>query len=114
MKTQDATKSAKTKTGRLKAKVLGAYYGHPIKDMKLICITGTAGKTEVANFVHEILKAACQPASENARTIWAPIPRDPPVISTVRTPLRLLFRRPLAAAVRRWIPRNYSIGAGKL
>ena len=63
MKTQDKTTSAKTKTGRIKAKLLGAYYGHPIKDMKLICITGTAGKTEVANFVHEILKAAGQPVS---------------------------------------------------
>ena len=63
MKKQATTNSAKTKTGRLKAKFLGAYYGHPIKDMKLICITGTAGKTEVANFVHEILKAAGQPAS---------------------------------------------------
>ena len=63
MKKQATTNSAKTKTGRLKAKFLGAYSGHPITDMKLICITGTAGKTEVANFVHEILKAAGQPAS---------------------------------------------------
>jgi UDP-N-acetylmuramyl tripeptide synthase len=63
MKTQEQAKSAKTKTGRLKAKLLGTYYGHPIKDMKLICITGTTGKTEVANFVHEILKAAGQPVS---------------------------------------------------
>lgn len=63
MKTQEKAASAKTKTGRLKAKLLGAYYGHPIKDMKLICITGTTGKVEVANFVHEILKAAGQPVS---------------------------------------------------
>ena len=63
MKTQDRAKSAKTKTGRLKAKLLGAYYGRPIKDMKLICVTGTAGKVEVANYVHEILKAAGQPVS---------------------------------------------------
>lgn len=63
MKTQEQAKSAKTKTGRLKAKLLGTYYGHPIKDMKLICITGTTGKVEVANYVHEILKAAGQPVS---------------------------------------------------
>lgn len=63
MKTQESGKSAKTKTGRLKAKLLGTYYGHPIKDMKLICITGTTGKTEVANFVHEILKSAGHPVS---------------------------------------------------
>lgn len=56
-------KSAKTKTGKLKAKVLSTYYGHPIKDMKLICIAGTAGTVEVANYVHEILKAAGQPVA---------------------------------------------------
>ena len=56
-------KSAKTKTVKLKAKFLSAYYGHPIRDMKLICITGSAGKTEVANYVHEILKAAGQPCA---------------------------------------------------
>lgn len=54
---------AKTKTGKLKAKFLGTYYGHPIKDMKLVCITGTTGKVEVANYVHEILKAAGQPVA---------------------------------------------------
>lgn len=54
---------AKTKTGKLKAKLLTTYYGNPIKDMKLVCITGTTGKVEVANFVHEILKAAGQPAA---------------------------------------------------
>ena len=56
-------KSANTKTGKLKAKILSTYYGHPIKDMKLICITGTAGTVEVANYVHEILKAAGQPVA---------------------------------------------------
>ena len=68
-------KSAKTKTGRLKAKFLSTYYGNPIKDMKLICITGTTGKVEVANYVHEILKAAGQPvailASEDSIKIGA-------------------------------------------
>ena len=56
-------KSANTKTGKLKAKLLSTYYGHPIKDMKLICVTGTAGTVEVANYVHEILKAAGQPVA---------------------------------------------------
>lgn len=63
MEKTNSGKSAKTKTGKLKAKFLGTYYGHPIKDMKLICITGTTGKVEVANFVHEILKAAGQPVA---------------------------------------------------
>lgn len=51
-----------TKTGKIKAKLLDKYYGHPIKDMKLICITGSTGKVEVAHFVYEILKAAGHPA----------------------------------------------------
>lgn len=47
---------AKAKSQRLKAKVLKSYYGNPMKDMKLIAITGTTGKTVVAHYVHEILK----------------------------------------------------------
>lgn len=43
---------------KLKAKLLNTYYGHPIKDMQLIAITGTTGKTIVAHYVHEILKSA--------------------------------------------------------
>ena len=50
--------SLKEKTQRARAKFLSSYYGNPIRDLKLICITGTSGKTTVANFVHEILKAA--------------------------------------------------------
>ncbi len=61
-------KTAKTKTGKLKAKMLSTYYGHPIKDMKLVCIAGTAGAVEVANYVHEILKAAGQPVAILAST----------------------------------------------
>ena len=63
--TDTTNKSTKAKGGKkgsrgvkLKAKALSTYYGNPIKDMKLICITGTTGKAEVAHFVYEILKAA--------------------------------------------------------
>lgn len=48
----------KSKSQKIKARVLKAYYGNPLKDMKLIAITGTTGKTTVAHYVHEILKAA--------------------------------------------------------
>lgn len=48
----------KAKTQKLKAKLLKSYYGNPMKDMKLIAITGTTGKTTVAHYVHEILRAA--------------------------------------------------------
>ena len=71
--TAKSTKAAKAKpsksskplakrksAGRLKSKFLDAYYGHPLKDMKLICITGTTGKSIVAHFVHQILNEAGQ------------------------------------------------------
>lgn len=48
----------KAKTQKIKAKLLKSYYGNPTKDMKLVAITGTTGKTTVAHFVHEILKAS--------------------------------------------------------
>lgn len=61
-KTNSKTKNKKggMKAGRqkLKAKMLKSYYGNPMKDMKLIAITGTTGKVVVAHYVHEILKAA--------------------------------------------------------
>lgn len=52
--------SFKTKLQKSKAKLLGSYYGNPIKDMRLICITGSTGKATVAHFLHEILRAASQ------------------------------------------------------
>ncbi len=48
----------KAKSQKLKAGILKSYYGNPIKDMKLIAITGTAGKVVVAHYVHEILRAS--------------------------------------------------------
>ena len=47
----------KPKTQKIKATLLKTYYGNPTKDMKLVAITGTTGKTTVAHFVHEILRA---------------------------------------------------------
>lgn len=43
---------------KLKAGILKAYYGNPVKDMKLIAITGATGKVTVAHYVHEILRAS--------------------------------------------------------
>lgn len=53
-------KSLKSKLQKSKSKFLSSYYGNPIKDMKLICITGSAGKSITAHFLHEILRAASQ------------------------------------------------------
>ena len=62
MTKRERTKSSKkggVKAGaqKVKAKLLKSYYGNPTKDMKLIAITGTTGKTIVAHYVHEILRA---------------------------------------------------------
>ena len=48
----------KTKAQKIRARMLNAYYGNPTKDMKLIAITGSTGKTTVAHYVHEILRAS--------------------------------------------------------
>lgn len=50
--------SLKTRAERAKAKLLSSYYGNPTRDMKVICITGSTGKTIVAHFVHQILTAS--------------------------------------------------------
>lgn len=47
----------KSKRQKIKAKLLKTYYGNPMRDMKLIAVTGTTGKTTVAHYVHEILRA---------------------------------------------------------
>ena len=61
--TKNTSIPAQTKFGKFKAKILNRFYGEPMKDMKLICITGTSGKVEVANFVHEILRCAGHPVA---------------------------------------------------
>ena len=63
MKERDKSQSKNKKGGlraqsqKIKASLLKSYYGNPTKDMKLVAITGTTGKTTVAHYVHEILKA---------------------------------------------------------
>lgn len=47
----------RSKRQKLKAKMLKSYYGNPMRDMKLVAITGTTGKVEVAHYVHEILRS---------------------------------------------------------
>ncbi len=65
MEKSEKSNKAKNKKGgvkassqKIKARLLKSYYGNPLKDMKLIAITGTTGKTIVAHYVHEILKSA--------------------------------------------------------
>lgn len=42
---------------RARAWLLGMWYGHPAKSLKVIAITGTNGKTTTAYFLNEMLKA---------------------------------------------------------
>jgi UDP-N-acetylmuramoyl-L-alanyl-D-glutamate--2,6-diaminopimelate ligase len=48
----------KSRGQKLKAGILKSYYGNPMKDMRLIAITGTTGKVTVAHYMHEIFRAA--------------------------------------------------------
>ena len=55
---QNKSGGLKSKTQKIKAGLLKSYYGNPMKDMKLIAITGSTGKVTVAHYVHEILRAS--------------------------------------------------------
>lgn len=61
--TKPATERKRLNMARTKVKLLAAYYGHPARDLHLICITGSTGKSIVAHYVHEILRAANQPVA---------------------------------------------------
>ncbi len=41
-----------------RAKVVAARYGNPARDLRVIAVTGTNGKTTTVNFLNEILKEA--------------------------------------------------------
>lgn len=43
---------------RGRVKLIAAQYGNPAKDLRVIAVTGTNGKTTTANYVNEILKEA--------------------------------------------------------
>ncbi len=55
--TGEKSSGLKERSQKLKAKMLKAYYGNPMRDMKLVAISGTTGKTVVAHYVHKILCA---------------------------------------------------------
>lgn len=52
------TKLTGSRAGRIKVRLLKTYYGNILKDMRIICITGTTGKSVVAHYLYYILKEA--------------------------------------------------------
>ena len=55
---QENSKLTGSRAGRIKVRLLKTYYGNILKDMRIICITGTTGKSVVANYLYHILKEA--------------------------------------------------------
>lgn len=57
---QKSTKSKLTgsRAGRVKVRLLKTYYGNILKDMRIVCITGTTGKSVVAHYLYHILMEA--------------------------------------------------------
>ena len=43
---------------RTRVKLVSARYGHPAKNLKVVAVTGTNGKTTTVNYINEILKEA--------------------------------------------------------
>lgn len=55
---RSATRSLEEVYRKGRARVISAKYGFPARDLKVIAITGTNGKTTTANYLNEILKAS--------------------------------------------------------
>lgn len=43
---------------KVRVRTVAARYGHPARNLKVIAVTGTNGKTTTVNYINEILKEA--------------------------------------------------------
>ncbi len=96
----DIIRPAKNHFHRLKAVGASAYYGWPSKQMKVIGVTGTDGKTTTTHLIHHILEVAGH-RSSMLSTIYAKIGSQ--IHETglhVTTPDAILVQRMLGKAVR--------------
>lgn len=55
---KSAVKRLEKSYRKSRVKLVSARYGHPAKDLKVLAITGTNGKTTTASYLNEILKEA--------------------------------------------------------
>ncbi len=53
-----ATKRVESTYRRARVQLLSASYGYPAKNLRIVAVTGTNGKTTTANYLNEIMKAA--------------------------------------------------------
>ena len=55
---ENAVRSVEEVYRRSRVKLVSARYGNPARDLRVIAVTGTNGKTTTANYINEILKEA--------------------------------------------------------
>lgn len=55
---EDGVRNVEEVYRRTRVKVVSARYGNPARDLRVIAVTGTNGKTTTANYINEILKEA--------------------------------------------------------
>lgn len=55
---ENAVRSVEELYRRSRVKLVSARYGNPARDLRVIAVTGTNGKTTTANYINEILKEA--------------------------------------------------------
>ena len=55
---QGAVRNVEEAYRRTRVKAVSARYGNPARDLRVIAVTGTNGKTTTVNYINEILKEA--------------------------------------------------------
>ena len=95
------------------ARLAGAFYGHPARDLLMIGVTGTNGKTTVTQLLGDLLSAAGGPQTCSGRSrVPGPHPRRPrcsaswPVCVTASDPTARATRWPWRSRATPWSSRR--------